>query len=392
MVQPFSELELAFMREKAIADIPGLLLKGKWSVREKYLLEQVARRQRVAKKLPLCVSNEQFQWPPTLHLEQSSSEKTAQFKANLLEGGRLIDLSAGLGIDALYMAPRVERIDLVEPNTELSAWSAYNLNNVMGIKHAIFHGGKTAETFLEDDKTDADWIYVDPSRRGIGGQKVFKLDECSPNITALLPRLLTKAPRILVKLSPMADVRQLQRELPCIHTVWALYTDGECKELLLLLTAGEHELTMIAVDLDNGISVSESAQNVSTFNMPYHLPMRFIYEPNAAIHKLALYRGVAKQYGVEKLHPDSHLFTSDDYIPDFPGRTFECISICSLDRTAIKEAIPDNKAHISVRNFPLTVAQIRTKSKLADGGSAYVFATTLIDRRKVLLVCKKASN
>lgn len=389
LLQPFSESDLAFMRSYAQASVPDTLLRGRFTEHEKALLEQVGRRQRVAKKLPICWANEQFKWPPTLHLEQSSSEKTAQFKASLIDGERLIDLSAGMGIDALYMASSVQRIDLVEPNITLSALSAYNLTSVMGISKAVFHGGETAELFLANDKEPADWIFLDPSRRSDSGQKVFKLNECSPNIMELLPHLLAKAPHILVKLSPMADVRQLQRELPCIKTVWALYTEGECKELLLLLEAGEHRLTRCAVDLDLNIEVRQQDGFGEQYAMAYSEPLQYIYEPNAAIHKLGIYAALAERYGLKKLHPDSNLFTSNEAISCFPGRSFLYETQCALDARTIQQLLPDKKANITVRNFPLTVAQVRAKSKLADGGSAFIFATTLIDQRKVLLICRK---
>ena len=389
LLHPFSESDLAFMREYAQVSVPDALLRGRFSDHQKGLLEQVARRQRIAKKLPVCWANEQFQWPPTLHLEQSSSEKTAQFKARLVQGERLIDLSAGMGIDALFMAASVKRIDLIEPNSELSALSAYNLEKVMGISKAVFHGGQTAEAFLANDEAPADWIYIDPSRRSDSGQKVFKLNECSPNIIELLPLMLAKAPQILVKLSPMADVRQLQRELPCLKTVWALYTEGECKELLLLLEAGEHTLTRIAVDLDLAIDVTQQDGFAEQYAMAYSEPLHYIYEPNAAIHKLGVYSALAEHYGLKKLHPDSNLFTSNEQIADFAGRSFVFETQCALDHRVLHQLLPDKKANIAVRNFPLTVAQVRTKSKLADGGSAYLFATTLIDQRKVLLICRK---
>ncbi|MBU3676126.1 MAG: class I SAM-dependent methyltransferase [Chitinophagaceae bacterium] len=388
----FSDADLAFMSKHAQSDVPGLLLRGKWSEREKELLEQVFRKQKAGKKLPSCALNPQFYWPPSLNLEQSSSEKTARFKAGLMHGKRLLDLSAGMGIDALFLSASFEQVDLVEPNAELSAISAYNLGQVMGLHHAVFHGNRTAEDFVSILNESVDWIYIDPSRRNEQGKKVFKLADCVPNIIELAPTLLQRSKQCMVKLSPMADVQQLRRELPNISTVYALQADGECKELLLILEANPSSFKKIAVDLDNDspIWVEETENSVS--EIPYHLPQAYIYEPNAACHKLQVYAAIAKQYGLNKLHPDSHLFTSENWVPHFPGRTFQLKDILPLDRKQLQERIPDRKAHITVRNFPMRVADIRAKTKLVDGGNVYLLATTLIDRRKVILFCVKPNE
>ena len=387
----FSTLDLAFMEAHAHAVIPELLLRGKWTPREKELLEQIFRKQKHAKKLPQCAENPQFYWPPTLNLEQCSSEKTARFKASLINGHRLIDLSAGLGIDSLYLSEHVETANLIEPDAELSAMSAYNLAAVMGKRNLIFHSGLNAESFLKAETGIADWIYVDPSRRNVQGQKVFKLADCEPNIIALASRMLAIAPRCLIKLSPMADVQQLRRELPGISRVYALHAEGECKELLLVLENKSTVFKKIAVDLDAESAVVLEEVEGQERPISYGLPQTFIYEPNAAIHKLGLYAALAREYQLVKLHPDSHLFTSGVLVPDFPGRVFTLNEVLSLDRKVLWHFIPERKANITVRNFPLSVAEIRAKTKLVDGGSVYLLATTLIDRRKVLLFCSKAN-
>lgn len=388
----FSDTDLAFMAKHAQADVPGLLLRGKWLEREKVLLEQVFRKQKSGKKLPTCALNPQFYWPPSLNLEQSSSEKTARFKAGLVQGNRLLDLSAGMGIDALFMSASFEQVDLVEPNAELSAISAYNLGQVMGIHHAVFHGNRSAEAFISTFKDKVDWIYLDPSRRNEQGKKVFKLADCVPNIIELAPTLLQLSPRCMVKLSPMADVQQLRRELCNISTVYALQAEGECKELLLVLEPNPTGFKKIAVDLDKDTPIWVEEQEDGINDIQYHLPQTYIYEPNAACHKLQVYGAIAKQYNLNKLHPDSHLFTSNEWLPHFPGRTFRLNEVLPLDRKQLERLIPDRKAHITVRNFPMSVAEIRAKTKLVDGGSVYLLATTLIDRRKVILFCVKPNE
>ena len=243
-----------------------------------------------------------------------------------------------------------------------------------------------------------DWIFIDPARRDGHGGKTIAISECEPDVSALEDLLLEKASHVLVKLSPMLDLTLALHDLKHVQAAHVVSVNNECKELLLVLG---HEINLSSEEIPihcANLTASQKAQNLlftrqqeKEHPCPYTSALKaYLYEPNASILKAGAFRSVSSIYNVEKLHPNSHLYTSDAYIPDFPGRKFRITGSSSLNKKGLKELIgTEKKANLTVRNFPTSVAELRKRLKLADGGDIYLFATTLADEKKLLIACKQ---
>lgn len=366
------------------------------------LLSQIAGRQTARLKIPSWVGQDDILYPAHLSLEQASSELTARYKASLVSAiaedsakkgnGRFADLTGGMGIDFSFMAPCFREADYVEQNEELCRIAKHNFG-VLGLHHATVHCDQAAH-FLEN-AAPYDLIYLDPARRDEAGRKVFRIEDCTPDLTSLKDRLLEKAGQVMVKYSPMLDISLALKTLGNVSEVHVVSVDSECKELLFLLskTAGEAP-QYVAVNLKRSggeerfsFAMAQEQQAEISFA---DAPRRYLYEPNASILKAGAFNMVANRYGVKKLHRNSHLYTSDNLISDFPGRIFEVEKLFVPNRNNIRLFLQDTKkANIAVRNFPITVAEIRRRTGLTEGGDLYLFATTLFDERKVWIVCRK---
>jgi hypothetical protein len=238
--------------------------------------------------------------------------------------------------------------------------------------------------------------YIDPARRGDHGQKLVSIADCQPNVIELLPQMFALTDKVVVKLSPMLDITRAIDELPHIEKLYVISVGNECKELLLLINKEYNSDTEIyAINIDNkgnksdilkGTIPSENKINISHARSIG----TYLYEPYAAHLKSGLYKTIAQQYNCEKLHQHSHLYTSNTLNNDFPGRKFEVKEVIPFDKKSAKalfKSLP--KANITTRNFPLTVNELRTQYKIKDGGETYIFATTLYDESKVLIICQK---
>ena len=379
-----SALELALQRNKY-----RHLSDEEW----RWFLQQVEGRERTADKLPMFAAIEDWWYPVRLSCEQCSSELTARYKAGLVESGerrderRFIDLTAGYGVDTYFISEHFEHTDYVEQNEELCRIAEHNFqlkikNEELKIHHT------TAEEFLASlplkegsGLGSFDLIYADPARRDAHGGKVFRLEDCTPNIVALLPSLLshlTPDGRILLKLSPMLDLTQALKELSAVAwDVHVVAVKNEVKEVLLL-SGGSEKIT--AIDLDKkdqafvftreeeqvcpagigDLSFSAARARLTSFLVIGD----YLYEPNAAILKAGGYKLVAQRFGLHKLDVNTHLYASNQLIENFPGRIWK-----------IKEptqTLPEGKANILCRNYPLTPEQLKKKLHLRDGGTAYV--------------------
>lgn len=366
------------------------------------LLSQIAGRQTARLKIPSWHGREDIFYPAHLSLEQASSELTARYKSSLVstiiensaEGGngRFADLTGGMGIDFSFMAPLFREADYVEQNEELCRIAEHNFG-VLGLHHVTVHCDSAAHFLQEANPYDL--IYLDPARRDDAGRKVFRIEDCTPDLTSLKERLLERAGHVMVKYSPMLDISLATKTLGNVREVHVVSVDNECKELLFLLskTAGEVP-QYVAVNLKRSgekerfsFSVAQEQQADISFA---DSPGRYLYEPNASILKAGAFKSVAQSYNLQKLHINSHLYTSNVLVADFPGRIFEIETFFVPNKQNSKSfAMETKKANIAVRNFPMTVAEIRRKTGLADGGDLYLFATTLSDERKVWIVCRK---
>ncbi len=385
---------LDFIRQHQQADVHQLMLK-KNSYPDIPMAEavcQIQARRKAKDKLPSWFAQAHICYPSLLSLEQCSSERTAQFKASLLQGKLLIDLTGGMGVDTAAFCSRFEQVIYLERNAELQPLTAYNL-------HALGH---TQVTCLNADSMEwlsqftgkADWVYVDPARRDTSGGKVVRLSDCEPDVLAFRELLFQKSAQVLLKASPMLDIDLAIREMGFVERVYVVAVDNEVKELLFHWhPQATSEPELFCVNLLHTAIEPEifrfSKAHESQLTASFAEPQTYIYEPNAAILKAGAFKSVAEAFSLYKLHPNSHLYTSEQLHTDFPGRIFTLLGTSKVDKKSLRPWLPDNKANITVRNFPATVAQIRTQTGIQEGGDKYLFATTLPNNQKVMLVCVK---
>lgn len=358
------------------------------------LVQQIQARQKATPKLPTWVNNPDVIFPATLSVEQSSSEAAAAFKASIIEGSLLIDLTGGFGVDSFYFAKKFDKVIHLEQNTELQQTAAFNFS-LLGASN-IQSINTTAEAFLQTFSEVADVIYLDPARRGGREEKLHLLQDCEPDVLHLLPLLFSKAKAVLLKTSPMLDIELALEQLGKVKQVWVVAVQNEVKEVLYLLqpkTLPATEIERTAVNLlpdtePQTVSFTGIDENQATPH--YADPDEYIYEPNAAILKAGAYRYLGQLYELSKLHPNSHLYTSATLVPGFPGRSFRCLSVSRYNKKELMRLLPNKKANITVRNFPETVAEIRKKTGIKEGGDTYLFFTTDMHQKPIVLVCRKA--
>ncbi|MEJ8757936.1 hypothetical protein WG947_13055 [Pontibacter sp. H259] len=356
------------------------------------LVQQVQARQKAMSKLPAWAQNPDLVFPANVSVEQSSSEATAAFKASLVAGKLLVDLTGGFGADSYYFSKTVAQVIHVEQNQELSEIASHNFT-ILGATN-IKTIATTAAAFLETFNGHADYLYLDPARRGDRSEKLHLLRDCEPDILTLLPVLLQKADKVLLKASPMLDIDLAVSQLGKVAKVWVVAVQNECKEVLYLLEQNPPatlETEAVNIKADGSISVfTFTPAQEQTIHPPYTDPQQFIYEPNAAILKAGAYKSITRQFAVGKLHPNSHLYTSEVLVSDFPGRIFRCVGVSKYSKKELLAKLPQKQANITVRNFPDTVANIRKKTGIKEGGNHYLFFTTDMHQKPIVLFCEKA--
>ncbi|MFD2561921.1 THUMP-like domain-containing protein [Aquimarina rubra] len=351
------------------------------------LAQQISGRIKAKNKLPVWYQTRGVYYPPTLNLEQTSSETTALYKSNLVSGDTLIDLTGGFGIDDYYFSKTVKRVIHCELNAELSEIASHNFR-VLGVTNIETKAADGLETLRKLKKVD--WIYLDPSRRHDSKGKVFFLEDCLPDVPSNLDFLFSKSDNILIKTSPLLDIHSGLKSLQFVKEIHVIAVNNEVKELLWVLekeinTDVQIKTINIAKNLRQEFSFSLKDEN--NISAELSLPKKYLHEPNSAIMKAGGFQSVSKILGLQKLHQHSHLYTSQDPI-EFPGRSFELLSILPYQKQVLKKE-KITKANITTRNFPETVAEIRKKFKIKDGGETYLFFTTNCLNERVVLVCKK---
>lgn len=367
-----------------------LLLRGTdfESVSTKELVEQMEAKLRCEKKLPTWFNASNIYYPNKLNIEQTSSETTAAYKANLIQGKTIIDLTGGFGVDCYYFSKRFNAVMHCEIDKNLSEIVTHNYNqlHISNIKtinaDGIAHLETTKETF--------DWIYIDPSRRHDSKGKVFFLDDCLPNVPAHLKLLFSRSKNILIKTSPLLDISVGISELQNVKTIHVVAVNNEVKELLWILEYGFNgtiSIETVNLKKDRSEHFKFMMKEEKSLESAYSKPLTYLYEPNAAIMKAGAFHTVSKQLNVFKLHQHSHLYTSESLI-EFPGRHFKIENVIAYNKKELKN-LAITKANITTRNFPDTVDQIRKKLSIKDGGDVYLFFTTDLDNNRIALVCRK---
>ena len=398
-----NQATLDFIREHADDDVRQLALRGsKMSeVDLSYALEQIAGRQKAHTKLPSWASIDGIVYPPHLSMEQCSSELTARYKASIAGKGALfVDLTAGFGVDMAFIAQGFQKAVHMERQPQLCAISSENYN-VLGLNHIEVVCGDGVE-YLHT-MNHADLLFIDPARRDEHGGRTYGIADCTPNVLEMLDEMLEKADRVMIKLSPMLDWRKAVADLGKVNDVHIISVDNECKELLLAVNSEERgknsaspSLRVVCVNLlsdGNKECFEFDGYHASPSSSAFHFSpfdSRFLYEPNASIMKAGCFGLLEQRFGVMQLDKNSHLFVSDKEVIGFPGREFLIEKRTSMNKRELKAALADiDKANITVRNFPMSVAELRKRLKLKEGGEVYIFATTIANEGHQLLVCRK---
>ncbi len=357
-------------------------------VSQKELVEQIEAKKKSRDKLPTWFASANIYYPNKLNIEQTSSESTAEYKAQIVSGKSLVDLTGGFGVDSYFFSKKIASVFHCEINSGLSKISAHNFK-VLG-RNNIKCLPKDGITFLEESTQNFDWIYVDPSRRSDKKGKVFLLEDCLPNVSENLPLIFEKTQNILVKTSPLLDIKKGIEELEFVKEVHVVANNNEVKELLFILEKGYNgsigvkTVNLLPNRTDTFNFKLEEEQNTT---IDFGEPSAHLYEPNAAILKSGGFKSVAKTYNLKKLHPHSHLYTSGSIV-DFPGRRFTIEKVLPYSKKSLK-SLAVSKANITTRNFPLSVVELRKKHGIKDGGETYLFFTTDINNNLIFLMCKK---
>lgn len=398
-----------------------------------YALSQIQGWQAARRKLPSFAANQDIVYPPHLSMEQCSSEATALYKAEavrrLLDSFKgeedasekgceasMTDLTGGFGVDFYFVSRHFSRAQYTERNAELCQVVEHNLK-VLGADNASVVCGDAVEQLQTIDPQTL--IFIDPARRDAHGARTFAISDCTPDVMELLPALRRKARFVMIKLSPMLDWHKAVSDLhPLVTDVDIVAVDGECKELLLTLdmkrgeahkddnkqVASHDYVSVRCADLpsssfafrytSDGSYAIDTSQPTDVASMSPllsadHTPS-YLYEPNASVMKAGCFCELELTFGARQISDNSHLFTSEQLVQGFPGRRFAVDTVTSFNKRQLKEALRNvASANITVRNFPMTVAILRKKLKLKDGGDTYIFATTTAGGEHVLVITHK---
>ena len=410
-----------FIRQHQDEDVRQLAFLGSKNpeVDMPFALDQIRGRKMARAKLPLWANIDGIIYPPHISMEQCSSESTALYKAELAarllglpassssEEIGFVDLTGGFGVDFSYIASRLGMSSMyVERQAHLCEVAKENFER-LGLKNAIVKNEDGIEVLhsLKELKL----IFIDPARRDDAGNKVVSLKDCTPDVTVLQEEMLLKADYVIIKLSPMLDWHRAISELSHVREVHIISVNNECKELLLVLSArnmGEMEASSADGEVKHAGNLRIYCVNDAQCFVSDELDMEasqvkiapstleemlYLYEPNASLMKAGCFGVLSERYDARMLSKNSHLFVSREPIAAFPGRSFRIIAVSSFNKKELKRHLSGiTKANIATRNFPLSVAELRKRLKLKDGGETYIFATTLSDESHVLVITEKA--
>lgn len=412
-----------------------------------FCLQQIAGRQQAARKLPTLALDGSIVFPPKVNLEQCSGEHTARYKADLFariwqetlseyksptaqdnttHGGdepqlRFLDATGGFGIDFAYIARRLKQLagtipfeaHYADTDGELCRITAHNLP-LLNLPDALIHHSDGIDVLRRLAQSSSSvgqhlLLYIDPSRRDANGRRTYELDDCQPDVAALHDVISRSASAWVVKLSPMFDWHEAIRRLPSAREVHIVSTDGECKELLLVLSArGDTPLKVVCVNDEqvfayypqhpspphpspsgtDALELIDGFRHAGVENMPASL---FLYEPNASVMKAGCFAEVAQAFGIAPISGLSHLFLSHKMTPHFVGRTFRVEAVSSMNRSALRNALNGvDRANVAVRHFPMSAEALRRRLRINDGGGHYIFGTTTASGEHIVILARKA--
>ena len=394
-----NEATLEFIRIHADEDVRQLAFLGKKNpeVDMAYALDQIAGRQKARVKIPSWASIDGIVYPPHISMEQCSSEQTARYKARIAGNGeKIVDLTAGFGVDMAFMSAGFKQAVHVEMQPQLCAISSENYKH-LGLNHiqVVCSDGVGYLHQMEH----ADLIFIDPARRDQHGARTYGIADCTPNVLEIIDEMLQKADRVMIKLSPMLDWQKTVADVGNVSQVHIVSVGNECKELLLEVKNGKGEKVKVFCVNDDQVFSYEIGETHPFTLSPLHSftssPLHsftFLYEPNASVMKAGCFNLISHRFGITQPDANSHLFLSDKLVEGFPGRGFVIERVSTMNKRELKEALAGiDKANVAVRNFPLSVADLRKRLKLKDGGDVYIFATTDAKKGHLVMVCRKIS-
>ncbi|WP_194976428.1 class I SAM-dependent methyltransferase [Aquiflexum lacus] len=381
-----------FVQDHLMEDPAQLLFahSGKTDFDLKEAVQQIQARQKAKQKLPSWAAHPELIFPPSLSLEQASSEETAKFKSGIpTKGKSMVDLTGGFGVDTFYLAKKFEKAVYCEKNPELSAIVEYNFNLLQSDKFEIIRGD-SLEFLSKSDKT-FDLIFVDPARRGNHNQKLYKLADCEPDIVSQWELLKSKGKSIMVKASPMLDIKQAINEIPDIQQIWVVSVRNEVKEILLYREEGKvsKERIVHAVDLQSvgpkefSFTYEEEELSESIFGEVG----KYLIEPYSSILKAGAFRSFGKRFGLKKLHPNSHLYTCTDLPEEIPGRILRVIQEINNPKKELKQLFSTGKVNVITRNYALSSDELKKKYRLKDGGEKFLIGTKVGEKFR-LFCCR----
>ena len=352
------------------------------------ILNQIAAKQKAKEKLPTWFTAKNIIYPAKISIEQTSSEKTAAYKANLVFGENLIDATGGFGVDDYYFSKTIKHVTHCEINTKLSEIVRHNCKQLQ-VENITCIAGDSSEIIKNLNKK-FEWIYIDPSRRNEAKGKVFMLKDCLPNVPELLDFYFTYTSNIILKSAPIFDITAGLLELKNVKEIHIVAVENEVKELLWILEKNYDQSVEIKT-----CNLLKNKQEKFNFNVSdvqsepvFGLPKKYLYEPNSAIMKSGAFDLISSKFLITKLHKNSHLYTSDILL-DFPGRIFKIENNVAYQKKEMKLFLENKKANITTRNFPESAEIIRKKWKIKDGGNLYCFFTTNENDAKIVLLCSK---
>ena len=437
-----------FIKKHLNDDVNKLALsKFPEDIDKQFVIRQIQARQVLSKKLPSWAESDELVFPKKLSLEQCSSELTAKYKSSLVKGKTLIDLTGGMGVDTSFLSDNFEKTFYVEMQEELCEIAKHNFKILNKNIEVV---NDNAEHFLTICD-EVDCIYLDPARRDEYGRKMVSLHDCSPDVVELHDLLFKKAKTILIKVSPMLDIEMVKKELKDITEIHVVAVRNECKEILIKTQrrkdaktqSVEDSATLSLCDSETlrlcdsaTLRLCDSATFINVidlregWNFSFHEDEelnaqwtladavgKYLYEPGVACMKAGCFKLLSQRYGLDKLHRNSHLYTSDELVSDFPGRIFEVVNVVPFDKKTKKslwetqrrkdaktqsvedsvtlrlcDSVTSKKVSVATRNFPLSADELRKNLGLQDGSDFYLFGTTMKGEKKVVVLAKKTQN
>ena len=383
----------SFIRENVNSDVQKMILNPPKEFKNhiKEISNQILSRQKAKGKLNLWANNFDLIMPPALSIEQASSEATCSYKRKLIKGQHLVDLTGGMGIDCIELSKRFNQTTYVEQQPELCAVFAHN-SKVMQQEVEIVN--ETAESFLEKLSAHPKdtIIYLDPARRDNKKNRVFRIEDCSPNLMEILPKVKEKSSSALVKFSPILDLHAIIEALDGIKEIHVVSVKNDCKEILLLIDFKKRSnLKINAVNLETGQpDYTFNFNEESNSSTQHDFLKKYLYESNSSIMKAGAFKKIAKDFNISKLGENTHLYSSDKLVESFPGRAFEVLS--TANKNNIHRFAAKGKINVITRNYPLNANEFKKKWKLKDGGDYFLIAYRDKIGKPQMTICLKVDH